>query len=165
MSIAANLFMNIDGIEGAVTDSAYPKWLSISDFEYGAHLEGHIDNTSNNLIKGGAWLDPISFSKDMDSTSTQLSMSVKEGTIYKKVIIAVGVDVDNGKKEISRWTFEDCLFNRYQVSIAGAGAGFQERLTFLFSNVTFETNFLTADKSQTKQGPVFWNVKTNSKEQ
>ena len=145
MSSASNLFMQIDGVKGIVTDKQYKQWIAIGHASMGVHFED------------------ISIAKALDATSTQLVDMVAQGTNVKKVIIALNVKTDNKDNEICRWEFENCIFTSHNISLHNSNSIPDEQLAMVFGSVKFQTSMITSEGSTSKQGPVGWNQVTNTK--
>ncbi|WP_336284370.1 type VI secretion system tube protein Hcp [Citrobacter arsenatis] len=163
MSNAGNLFMQIDGVKGIVTDKQYKDWIAIQHADMGVHSSASIDNGSGQLNSSGVFFEDISISKSLDATSTQLVDMVAQGTNIKKIIFAMNVKTDNKDNEICRWTFENCIFTGHKINISGSGGIPDEMLTMVFGSVKFETSMVTSDGTTSKQGPVGWDQVTNTK--
>ncbi|WP_277972970.1 Hcp family type VI secretion system effector [Pantoea agglomerans] len=163
MSSASNLFMQIDGVKGIVTDKQYKEWIAIDHASMGVHSQASIDNGSGQLNSSGVHFEDISVAKALDATSTQLVDMVAQGTNVKKVIIALNVKTDNKDNEICRWEFENCIFTSHNVSLHNSNGIPDEQLAMVFGSVKFQTSMITSEGSTSKQGPVGWDQVTNTK--
>ncbi|WP_426762620.1 Hcp family type VI secretion system effector [Hafnia paralvei] len=163
MAQAATIFMQIDGVKGTVSDKQYKDWIAIEHINQGVYSSVNIDNGSGQLNSDGVNFEHISFSKDMDSTSTQISNMVALGTNVKKIIVAFAVKTDDKNHEMVRWTYTDCIFNGYSISVQNTSGNPSESISFAFSSVSFETNTVEPGGKVSKQGPVGWNLLENTK--
>lgn len=163
MSNASNLFMQVEGIKGTVSDSKYKEWISIGHVSNGVYSSAKIDNGSGQLNSEGVNFDSVSFSKELDSTSTQLVNMVAQGTNVKKIIIAMNVKTDDKDNEMVRWTYENCIFTACSTSAQSSGGIPTEGLSFVFGSVKFETNMIDPGGKTSKQGPVGWDQIQNTK--
>ncbi|EQA1624828.1 Hcp family type VI secretion system effector [Enterobacter asburiae] len=163
MSSANNLFMQIDGVKGIVTDKQYKEWIATDSATLGVFSMASIDNGSGQLNSSGVRFDQINIGKALDATSTQLLDMVAQGTKVKKVIFALNVKTDNKDNEICRWEFENCIFTHYSIILHNSGDIPSESLTMEFGSIKFQTSMITSEGSTSKQGPVGWDQVTNTK--
>lgn len=163
MANADNLFMQIDGIKGCVSDKKYDGWISVGNVNNGVHSTAKINNGSGQLNSDGVHFDIISFSKELDATSTDLVNMVTMGTNIKKIIIAMNVKTDDKENEMVRWTYENCILTSHNIG-AQNGAGIPyENLRFVFGSMKFETQMVEPGGKIKKYGPVGWSLTENTK--
>lgn len=163
MAQATTIFMQIDGITGTVSDKEYKQWVAIENINQGVFSSVNIDNGSGQLNSDGVHFEHISFTKEMDSTSTRISNMVALGSGIKKIVVALAVKTDDKNHEMVRWTYTDCIFNGYSISVQNTAGNPVENICFAFSTVSFETNMVSPGGKVSKQGPVGWNLLENSK--
>lgn len=163
MSNAANLFMQVEGIQGCVSDKNYKGWIAINHANNGVYSTAKINNGSGQLNSDGVNFDSVSFSKEMDATSTDLMNMVAQGTNIKKIIVAMYVKTENTDHEMVRWTYENCILTSHAISAQSAGDIPFENMSFVFSNIKFETQMIDAGGKAKKYGPVGWNLTENTK--
>lgn len=163
MSQAAVVFMQIDGVKGTVSDKAYKEWVSIEQINQGVFSSVSIDNGSGQLNSDGVHFEDISFSKQMDSTSTQIFNMVALGTNIKKVVVVCAVKTDDKTHEVCRWVYTDCIFSGHFISAQSETANPVENVRFSFGTVSLETNMVETGGKYSKQGPVGWNLIENTK--
>lgn len=163
MSKAATIFMQIDGVKGTVSDKSYKDWVAVEYVNQGVSSAVNIDSGSGQLNSEGVVFDHISFSKEMDSTSTQLANMVASGSNIKKIIVVFAVKTDNKTHEMVRWTYTDCILNGYSVTAHSSDGTPNENLRFAFSTISFETNMAEPGGKVSKQGPEGWSLVENTK--
>jgi type VI secretion system secreted protein Hcp len=163
MASAANLFMQIEGIKGCVSDKKYDGWIAINNANNGVYSTARINNGSGQLNSDGVNFDSVSFSKEMDATSTDLVNMVAQGTNIKKIIIAMNVKTEDKDHEMVRWTYENCILTSHSISAQSAGEIPFESMSFVFSTIRFETQMIDAGGQPKKYGPVGWNLTENTK--
>lgn len=69
----STLFMQIEGITGLVSDKDYLNWISVGYINQGMSTSVKMDNATGQLNTDGIQFSEITFSKEMDKTSTQLA--------------------------------------------------------------------------------------------
>jgi len=163
MASAGNLFIQIDGVKGNVTDKQYKDWIAIHHMSTGVHNSASIDNGSGKLNSGGAYFEEISFSKEVDATSTQLFSMVAQGSNIKKIVVAFCVQSGEKFHEMGRWTYEDCILTRDNINVNNSGGIPDEGFSMVFGSVKFETSVIDSKGSTSKQGPVGWDQVKNTK--
>jgi len=163
MANADNLFMQIEGIKGCVSDKKYDGWISIGHVNNGVYSTAKISNGSGQLNSDGINFDTVSFSKELDATSTDLVNMVAQGTNIKKIIIAMNVKTDDKDNEMVRWTYENCILTSHNIGAQSAGDIPHETLSFVFSNFRFETQMIDPGGKTKKFGPVGWDILANTK--
>lgn len=163
MSQSSAIFMQVDKIKGTVSDKEYKDWISVYEINQGVFSTVTIDNGSGQLNSDGVNHDYISFSKPMDSTSTQISSMVSLGTNIKQIIVVFAVKTDDKNHEVARWTYKDCIFNGYFSSAQNDTGTIAENIRFAFGSVSFETNMIEPGGKVSKQGPVGWSLIENAK--
>ena len=157
------LLMSIDGLKGAVTDKGYKDWLSVLSISNGVYNNAHVNNGSGQVVTDGAQWDPIHFSKPMDNTTTQLMNHVALGTTIKTIIVVKTVTYDEKTVEQFKFTYSDCVMTGFSFDSYSEGGVPNESLSFVYSKVQFETNMAQPDGKTAKQGPVGYDLVTNSK--
>lgn len=160
---ADNLFMQIDGIQGCVSDNKYDGWISVGHVNNGVCSTARISNGSGQLNSDGVNFDSVYFSKELDATSTDLVNMVAQGTNIKKIIIAMNVKTDDKDNEMVRWTYENCILTSHNIGAQNAGNIPQETLSFVFSKFKFETQMIEPGGKTKKFGPVGWDILANTK--
>ncbi|MBI0278605.1 type VI secretion system tube protein Hcp (plasmid) [Hafnia alvei] len=163
MATTANLFMQIDGIKGCVSDKKYEGWIAINHANNGVYSTAKINNGSGQLNSEGVNFDAVSFSKEMDATSTDLVNMVAQGSNIKKIIIAMNVKTEDKDNEMVRWTYENCILTSNTIAAQSSGDIPFENLSFVFSNIKFETQMVEAGGQPKKYGPVGWSLTENTK--
>lgn len=163
MSQSSAIFMQIDKVKGTVSDKAFKDWVSINHIDQGLFSTVSIDNGSGQLNSDGVSHDYITFSKQIDSTSTQISSMVSLGTNVKQIIVVFAVKTDDKTHEMARWTYKDCIFNGYFSSAQNESGMIVENIRFAFGSVSFETQMIEPGGKVSKQGPVGWSLIENEK--
>lgn len=158
-----SLFMQIEGIKGTVSNKGYEGWIAIENMTFGVYCAAKIDNASGQVNSDGVNFDAILFSKVMDTTSTQLSNMVAEGSNIKQITV-VKVSFQGAKPvEAVKLTYKNCVLSSYNFNAYSAGDIPSENLSFVFGQMSFETNMVEPDGKTSKQGPVGWNLVENNK--
>lgn len=162
MSNVSNVFMQVDGVKGTVTDKKYKEWIAIDYAATGAHNYVSADNKGQ-LTSRNVHIDAFGISKKTDATSTQIFSMITQGTIIKKVIIAFNLKIGDKDNEIYRWELEDCMFTSCVTRADDSGGVPSENITLEFSTIKIQTNLIDSSGSVSKQGPVGWDRRTNTK--
>ncbi|AEX54582.1 Hcp family type VI secretion system effector [Rahnella aquatilis] len=163
MSDADNLFMQIEGITGCVSDKKYNGWIAVDYTSNSVFSSAAINNGTGQMNSDGVRFEQVSFSKEMDATSTDLMNMVAEGTNIKKIIVAMNVKTDNKDNEMVRWTYQNCILTSHQIGASKAGGIPHETLSFVFGRIEFETQMVEPGGTTKKYGPVGWNIIENTK--
>jgi|SRR5471030_60290 len=163
MATADNLFMEIDGIKGSVSDDKYSGWVSIDNINNALNSTAKINNGSGQLHIDGINFESVSFSKQMDAVSTDLVSMVAQGSNIKKIVVAMNVKTNDIDNEMARWTYEKCILTSYHVGARSAEDIPYETLSFVFSSFKFETQMIEPGGKTKKYGPVGWDLLTNTK--
>ena len=163
MANADNLFMQIEGIKGCVSDKKYDGWISVGHVNNGVYSTVNINNGSGQLNSDGVNFDSVSFSKELDATSTDLVNMVAQGTNIKKIIVVMNVKTDDKDNEMMRWTYENCILTSHNMGAQSTGIIPQENLSFVFSKFKLETQMIEPGGKTKKFGPVGWDILTNTK--
>lgn len=158
-----SLFMQIDGIKGTVSNKGYEGWIAVENMNFGVYCSAKIDNASGQVNSDGVNFDAISFSKVMDTTSTQLSNMVAQGSNVKQIVIVKALFQGEKLVEALKLTYKNCVLNSYNFNAYSEGDVPSENLSFVFGQMTFETNMVELDGKTSKQGPVGWNLVENTK--
>ncbi|MBU9836545.1 Hcp family type VI secretion system effector [Rahnella perminowiae] len=158
-----SLFMKIEGIKGTVSNKGYEGWISIENMTFGVSSTPNIDNASEQVNGAGARFDSILFSKVMDSTSTQLTVMVAEGSNISEITL-VKVSMQGSKPvEAAKLIYKNCVLSSYNFNAYSAGDIPCENLSFVYGAMSFETNMVEPDGKTSKQGPMGWSVIKNNK--
>ncbi|WP_047608528.1 Hcp family type VI secretion system effector [Rahnella aquatilis] len=163
MSDANNLFMQIEGITGCVSDKKYNGWIALDYANNGVFSSATINNGTGQMNSDGVRFEQVSFAKEMDATSTELMNMVAEGTNIKKIIVAMNVKTDNKDNEMVRWTYKNCILTCHQISANKVGGIPHEVMCFVFGSVECETQMVSPGGETKKYGPVGWNIIENTK--
>jgi len=158
-----SLFMQIDGIKGTVSNKGYEGWIAVENMNFGVYCSAKIDNASGQVNSDGVNFDAISFSKVMDTTSTQLSNMVAQGSNVKQIVIVKALFQGEKLVEALKLTYKNCVLNSYNFNAYSEGDVPSENLSFVFGQMTFDTNMVEPDGKTSKQGPVGWNLVENTK--
>jgi type VI secretion system secreted protein Hcp len=159
-----SLFMQVEGLNGTVSSKGYEKWIALDYMSSSVCCSAKIDNASGQVNSDGVSFDPISVSKLMDSTSTQLSNMVAEGSNIKKITIVKALFQGDKIVEALKMIYENCVLTSYNFSAQSEGDIPHENLSFVFGKMKFETNMVEPDGKTSKQGPVGWDLTTNTKQ-
>ncbi|MCS2163154.1 type VI secretion system tube protein Hcp [Scandinavium sp. H11S7] len=157
------LLMQIDGLKGAVTDKGYKDWLSILTFNNGVSNHAQINNGSGQVVTDGAYWERIHFAKMMDNTTTQLMNHVALGAAIKKITVIKSVTYDDKSVEQFKFIYSDCVMTSFGFDASAEGGVPVESLSFVFGKVQFETNMAEPDGKTAKQGPVGYDLVTNTR--
>ncbi|ELV5025780.1 type VI secretion system tube protein Hcp [Salmonella enterica] len=114
--MATNLFMKIDGIDGQSSDSLHKGWIEIEGFTFGAHNNNRMgDSYYPQLTTSSSQATPVTVSKAMDNSSTEICKRVLEGTEVKKIelvscVMQQGKVTDHAKIELEKCSITSCNF-------------------------------------------------------
>lgn len=158
-----SLFMKVEGIKGTVSNKGYEGWIAAENMNFGVYCSAKIDNASGQVNSDGVNFDSISFSKTMDATSTQLANMVAEGSNIKQITIVKALYQGDKMIETLKLIYKNCVLTSYTFSAYSQGDVPSESLSFVFGQMTLETNMVEPDGKTSKQGPVGWNLVENTK--
>ena len=163
MAKTNSLFMKITDIKGTSTDSGFKEWISIERVDQGVFSSVGINNNASLLKSGNAGFDHVSFSKEMDSSSGSLLLSVAEGIAIKEIIVVLVAKKAGKDYEMVRWTYSNCIMSQLHVTMNNASDVPVEHLSFAFSQVQLVINTIASDGVSVKYGPNGWDVIENKK--
>uniref|UniRef100_UPI003C71F7A3 Hcp family type VI secretion system effector n=1 Tax=Buttiauxella sp. TaxID=1972222 RepID=UPI003C71F7A3 len=158
-----SLFMQIEGVKGTVSNKGFEGWISVDNINFGVYCSAKIDNASGQVNSDGVNFDAISFSKLMDTTSTQLANMVAQGSNLKQITIVKALFQGDKMVQALKLNYKNCVLTSYNFAAHSAGDVPSEGLSFVFGQMTFETNMVEPDGKTSKQGPVGWNLVENTK--
>ena len=161
--MAADNFLQIDGIKGESTDDAHKDWIEVLSFNSGvSQMASGSASTSGGGTTARADFQDFSIVKTMDSASPLIALACAEGRHIKEV-----------KLELCRSGGDKVLYMEYKMtnciisstSVGGGGGGEPtESVTFNFGKIEWTyTKQKRADGAGGGQIPAGWDLEANKK--
>jgi type VI secretion system secreted protein Hcp len=158
--MAADMFLEIDGIKGESADDKHKEQIELSSWSWGA------SQTSSMAAGTGGGAGKVQFQdfhvqKAYDKSSPNLLVFCAEGKHIKSIKLHQ-CKAGGKKEEFLTMTFSDCLITN--VSPGASGENITETMSFAFAKVKVEYKAQKADG--TLDAPITggWDVKSGKKE-
>jgi len=154
------MFLKIEGIDGEAVDPDHDKWIPILNIRYQQEMGIH---KNKQIIRKGKCPDiaTISFTKDVDSSSTQLARYASTGTLTEYATIHVLNTTEPSREPYLRYELTKVLITSYGISESSTNdeSPPTEEITLAFGEVAWSYIKIDPDKSATGS----WNIKSNCK--
>lgn len=161
--MAADNFLQIEGIKGESTDDKHKDWIEILSFNSGvSQMASGSASTSGGGTTARADFQDFSIVKTLDSASPLLALACAEGRHIKEV--KVELCRSGGDKLVyMEYTMTNCIIS--STSVGGGGGGeATESVTFNFGKIQW--NYIKQKRGDGTGGgniPTGWDLETNKK--
>jgi type VI secretion system secreted protein Hcp len=146
--MAADVFLQIDGIPGESTDEKHKDWIEILSYSHGVSQSGAGSRSSGGAATSGKCNhQDFSVVKTLDKASPELNLYCCNGKHIKKMTLQL-CRATGEKQPYMDYLFEDVIIS--SVSIGGGGGGIPtESVTFNYGKLNWvyvETDHETGKK-------------------
>lgn len=131
------IYMQVEGIQGSVTENGHKSWIEIDTFHFGCgrgisnRSPGHISDREASTVS----ISEISISKEMDETSPSLFALACVGT---GKTVKIDCSRTGDKPQIfASYELSNVLVSAYSVD-AGGGSVPREKISLNFEKIQFE---------------------------
>lgn len=155
----SSLYMQIEGVKGAVTQKGYEGWIDVS--QGGISFYNNADFRSTSNVQGGRMAhSEATYVKFTDCASLDLFQKIANGEAIPEIKVVQVVRQSGEATAALTVTYSDCVITSYQMQHQGSAdlASVPEQLSFAYGKIQFETSLPDESGKATKQGPVGWNM-------
>ncbi|MHC4343070.1 MAG: Hcp family type VI secretion system effector [Planctomycetota bacterium] len=157
----ADVFLQIDGIEGESTDDKHQNWIEVLSFSHGVSQSGAGSRSSGGAASEGRCAhQDFSIVKTLDKASPELNLHCSSGKHIKKMKMEL-CRATGDKEPYMNYLFEDVIVS--SVSIGGGGGGIPtESVTFNYGRIDWVYVEMDHETGK-KKGEVkkWWDMITN----
>jgi type VI secretion system secreted protein Hcp len=159
--MAVDMFMKIDDLNGDSLDDKHPKEIQILSWSWGMSQSG-----STHLSSGGGAgkvnVQDLTFTKHIDTTTTNLIKSCCNGTHYKQALLTIRKAGGKTPVEYLKITMKDLIVSNISTGGSGGEDLIMENVTLNFAKVSLD---YTPQDSLGNAQPVMsatWNIPANT---
>lgn len=151
------IYMQIEGIDGDVTEAGFEKWIEVMSFSWGCST--NVRNIGGGTSAGKVSFADLAFHKRLDPTSPKLFLECARGKHFAKVkLAALKVERDKLVKYL-QYELKDVIISSYQIAGNSGEIPF-DAVSISFAELKFIFYKLNADGS-VEPVETFWDQKTN----
>ena len=155
------IYLKIEKVEGESRIAGNEKEIEVSSFQFGAGAG--IDTTSAGWAAGRVSMSEITFTKNLDNSSTILLQKICAGTHYEKATFTFtkhGTDAAGANEAYLTVLLEHCFVSGFSLSSGGDRPS--ESVSFAFKKINVKYGTQGKDGSVTATAPEFaWDLEAN----
>ncbi|MGH7994764.1 MAG: Hcp family type VI secretion system effector [Opitutaceae bacterium] len=160
--MAADYFLNIDGIQGDSTDSKYQNQIELDSWSWNESQQGG-QSTGAGLSSGKVAMSDFSFAAKSSKASPNLFLNCASGAHIKTAQLTCR-KAGGKQQEYLKLNFTDILISSYNINSTAAGDALPvDSVTIKFSSLKFEFSSQKADGSLASPTITGWSSVQNKK--
>jgi type VI secretion system secreted protein Hcp len=160
MQMAADMFLKLGDIKGESKDKTHKDEIELLAWNLAVTQTGSAGRGGGSGT-GKVEMGDISFTKNIDKSSTKLFISCAKGDHIPKAEMAMR-KAGGEQKEYLKISLDDVMVSSYSTSGASGGESPMENVSLTFGKISIEYFEQDNKGSVTSAGKVGWDVKQNT---
>lgn len=159
--MAVDMFLKIDDLKGDSLDATHPNEIQVLAWSWGMTQSGSTHQASGGG-SGKVNVQDLSFTKNIDTTTTNLIKACCSGSHFKQALLTVRKAGGKAPVEYLKITMKDLIVSNISTGGSGGGDLITENITLNFAKVTLDYTPQDAAGVAGNTMSASWNIPQNN---